>query len=119
VNNAEILDLLLEGAAATKPDKGRLFSGPNTTLWNPLVTDIYATCAVGAIEYALAIQRGWNYVNQCSDGEHKEFLKAMNILRDDYHNRYGTNFVSDNDLYSRDFVVARVKELVNEQESLI
>jgi hypothetical protein len=115
VNNADMLDLMLEGAALTKPGKGYLYN--NDLVGDLNFDEIHTTCAYGAMVYAQALRHGFVDTLSFERRVDNEFYDARERLGNDYVKRFGTSLVTDNDLYSRDFVVARVKELVNEQES--
>jgi hypothetical protein len=116
MNNSDILDLLLEGAAVTKPGIGHLYNNDSKT--GVLVSEVHTTCTYGAINYALALRHSCVYTT-----DHfrvirvSEFYDALERLDSDYFKRFGTHLLKDNDTYGRDYVVAQVKELVNEQES--
>jgi hypothetical protein len=109
VNNTDILDLLLEGATATKPGKGRLFNNQNAFA-NLTVGEVHTTCAMGAIRYALSIRFGCTFIDLTNHPSLNHFMR-------DYGIRYGTSLVEDNDNFGRDFVIRRAKEMVNEKEA--
>jgi hypothetical protein len=112
MNNAEIIDLMLEGAAATKPGKRQIFNyQDNLPNFRTLPVDkVHTACAVGAIRYALSVRQNSTFVDLTIYPSLQRFIS-------DYKKRFGNYLTVDNDMYGRDFVIARVKEMVNEESS--
>jgi hypothetical protein len=116
LNNADLLDFLLEGVALTKPGTGEFFN-TGGEYWVHTIIDVHTTCAMGAIEYGFTVRKGWNITREYKDEDLTQYVAALDVIKADYCKRYGASIISDNDNYDRDFVVTRVKELVNSQES--
>lgn len=97
---------LLTGAASTAPLTGNFVLARD---YSAAPQDVTAACAVGALQVGHALRLGlarW-YMTSPSFGE------QFAALLDAYHLRYSASLICDNDLWGRDTVVARCKELVN------
>jgi hypothetical protein len=116
VNNSDILDLLLEGAAATKPGIRYLYNDVMNIAFLQ-VKDVHTTCALGAIQYGQAVRSAQSIIPAHSVLFPNDYDKALLKFKNDYLNYYDTTIAVDNDNFDRDFVIRRAKEMVNEQES--
>lgn len=103
---AQAVEDLLAGAALTAPLTGDFVLA---SAYSAAPQDVTAACAVGALQVGHALRLGLARWYLPSPGFGDEFA----ALLDAYHLRYSASLIGDNDLWGRDTVVARCKELVN------
>jgi len=96
---SEYIDLILDGAAQTAPWRGDFADDYN----NPT-----ATCALGAARYAYSNRQGKKEVT----GLDADFLALEEEACGVYERHYGMDIPDDNDDAGRDYVIARLKDLL-------